>query len=147
MSRTRPQHAGQPSPRATSCSREPATQSKSEPLLREQLRAVYAYDMVAKVPEGDRKDYKIAVNDLGTNILRGGLASAMARLERIGERGMLLRGHIAEAKIPGLTKANASTLPGCVRRLDVSDYMLATREMLRIAAWLKRAVQATLGDD
>jgi hypothetical protein len=27
-----------------------------------------------------------------------------------------------------------------VRRLDVDSYMIATREMLRVAKWLKRAL-------
>jgi len=30
-----------------------------------------------------------------------------------------------------------------VRELDADGYMIATREMLQVATWLKRAVQAT----
>jgi CRISPR-associated protein Cmr5 len=37
----------------------------------------------------------------------------------------------------------ARELPRRVRELDAAGYMIATREILQIAMWLKRAVQAT----
>lgn len=116
-------------------------------VLRGQRRALHAYEVVAKVPEKDRKDYKTAVNDLGANILRSGFAAAMAALERPGDRGKTLLEHLAAAGVPGLEGATKDDLPDRVRRLDVDAYMIATREMLQVAAWLKRAAQATFEDE
>lgn len=114
---------------------------------RDQGRALHAYQAVDGVSKEKRKDYKIAVNDLGANILRSGLAAAMAALERLGDRGETLLDHLATADVPGLDGATRDTLPDRVRRLDVDAYMIATREMIAVATWLKRAVQATFGDD
>lgn len=114
---------------------------------RDQRRALHAYQTVAGVPKERRKDYQIAINDLGANILRSGLAPAMAALERLDERGKMLLDHLATAGVPGLDGATRDTLPDRVRRLDVDAYMIATREMIAVATWLKRAVQATFGDD
>lgn len=116
-------------------------------LLRDQRRAVYAYDVVAQVPRDKRRDYKIAVNDLGANILRSGLCAALAAIQRLGERGDLLLAHLAGADVPGLEGVPAQELPRRVSEVDADTYIIATREMLRLAAWLKRAVQATFGED
>jgi CRISPR-associated protein Cmr5 len=113
---------------------------------RDQQRALHAYSAVATVAKTDRKDYKIAVNDLGANILRSGLVAAMAALERLGVRGKIVLEHLAAAKVPGLDGATPNDLTDRVRRLEVDAYMIATREILAIATWLKRAVQATFGD-
>jgi CRISPR-associated protein Cmr5 len=112
---------------------------------RDQRRALHAYQAVAGVSKP--KDYKIAVNDLGANILRSGLAVAMAALERLGDHGQTLLDHLATADVPGLDGATRDTLPDRVRRLDVDGYMIATREMIAVATWLKRAAQATFEDD
>lgn len=117
-------------------------------LLRDQRRALYAYNSVSEVPEHQRRDYKIVVNDFGANVLRGGLCAAIAGLERekAGRGGLLLE-HLAGAGIPGLEGVSPDDLPGRVRTLDVEAYMIATREVLQIAAWLKRAAQAIFGGD
>jgi CRISPR-associated protein Cmr5 len=114
-----------------------------KPLLRDQRRALHAYESVGKVPEEKREDYKIAVNDFGANILRSGLCAALATLQRLGDRGNLLLGHLASACVPGLEEATAQDLAKRVQKLDVDAYMIATREMLQVAVWLKRAAQAT----
>jgi len=114
-------------------------------LLRDQQRALHAYERVSQVPKEVRRDYETAINDLGANIRQSGLAAAMAALERVGSRGMLVREHLASAGVPGLAGATKDTLPDCVRKLSVDNYMLATRDMLQIAAWLKRAAQASFG--
>lgn len=119
------------------------SEALAKPLLRDQRRALHAYDSVSKVPKEGRKDYEIAVNDLGANILRSGLCAALAAVQRLGRRGELLLKHLAEAGVPGLEKATAEELAKRVRELDVDAYMIATREMLEVAVWLKRAVQAT----
>ncbi len=116
-------------------------------VLRDQRWALHAYNVVAQVPDQQRKDYKIAVNDLGANILRGGLVAAMAAVERLGNRGKLLLEHLASAGIAGLDDATAANLPSRIRELDVDGYILATREMLQVATWLKRATQAMFGED
>lgn len=111
--------------------------------LRDQQRALHAYDAVAAVQRGQQKDYQIAVNDLGANILRSGLCAAIASVQRLGNRGDVLLGHLANANVPGLEGATAQDLAQRVRGLDADSYMMATRELLQIATWLKRAVQAT----
>lgn len=114
---------------------------------RDQRRALHAYEAVAAVPEHRRKDYRIAVNDLGANILRSGLTAAMAAVERLGDRGHTVLDHLATSGVPGLEGATRDDLPRRVRQLDVDAYMIATREMLAVATWLKRAVQATFGEE
>lgn len=114
--------------------------------LRDQQRALHAYQSIAEVPSTDRGNYKIAVNDLGTNILRSGLCAAIANVQRLGKRGDVLLGHLAGASVPGLERATAKTLAEQVRLLDADSYIIATREMLQVATWLKRAVQATFDE-
>lgn len=111
--------------------------------LRDQQRALHAYGAVAGVQPEQRKDYRIAVNDLGANILRSGLCAAIATVQRLGPRGDVLLGHLASAGVPGLQDTTARNLAERVRTLATADYMLATRELLQVATWLKRAVQAT----
>lgn len=120
-----------------------ATDIQSKPALRDQQRALHAYDAVDSVQRAQQTDYQIAVNDLGTNILRSGLCAAIAAVQRLGGRGRLLLGHLATAGVPGLEGATAENLAQKVRSLDADSYMIATRELLQVARWLKRAVQAT----
>ena len=112
-------------------------------MLRDQQRALHAYDAVATVQRGQQKDYELAVNDLGANIIRSGLCAAIASVQRLGSRADVLLGHLASAGIPGLEQATAQNLAQRVRELDADSYMMATRELLQVATWLKRAVQAT----
>ena len=130
---------------------QPASAKKPDPgeggaLLRDQQRALHAYQAVARVPSDKRDDYKILIQELGANIRRSGLVGAMAVLQRMDERAALVLEHLASANIPALGKATKESLPGSVRTLPLDDYMLATREMLKVAAWLKRAAQATFGE-
>jgi CRISPR-associated protein Cmr5 len=121
-----------------------------KPPVRDQRRALHAYEAVAavaKLPTEQQRDYKIAVNDLGANILRSGLCAAIAAVQRLGDRGKLLLDHLAAAGVPGLEGVAAHAIARHVRELDTDAYMIATREMLQVAVWLKRAVQATFGED
>jgi len=122
-----------------------------KPMLRDQQRALHAYEAVGSVQKAQQKDYKIAVNDLGANILRGGLCAALASVQRLDGRGNehanVLLGHLTTAGVPGLEGATAVDLAKRVRELDADGYMIATREMLQVAVWLKRAAQATFGED
>lgn len=121
---------------------------RDAPLLRDQQRALHAYEAVASVPDAQRREYEQVVYDLGATILRNGLASALAALERKRDhRARLLLAHLASYGAPGLHGATGETLPARVRALDAAGYMLATRELLLVATWMKRAVQATFGGD
>ncbi len=115
---------------------------------RDQRWALHAYEVVGEVPRGEQKDYEIAVNELGASILRNGLSAALAALERQkGGRGGILLQHVATAGVTGLAAISGKDLPGRVRQLDVDAYVIATREILQLATWLKRAAQATFGED
>ncbi len=116
-----------------------------KPLLRDQRRALQAYDAVSRVPEEQQRDYEIAVSDLGANILRSGLCAALAAVQRLGSRGEAVLAHLAAADVPGLRGATRTDLACRVCELDAEAYMIATREMLQVALWLKRAVQASFG--
>lgn len=116
-------------------------------VLRDQRRAFHAYEAVANVPQAQQKDYKVAVKDLGANILQSGLCAALASVQRLGQRGELLLEHLASASVSGLEGASAQDIAKRVCELDTDTYMIATREMLEVAKWLKRAVQATFGGD
>lgn len=121
--------------------------ANQKPLLRDQQRALHAYGAISGVREAQQKDYQIAVKDLGANILRSGLCAAIATVQRLGNRGDALLSHLASAGVPGLEGATMQNLARKVRELDADGYMIATREMLEIAVWLKRAVQATFGEE
>jgi CRISPR-associated protein Cmr5 len=117
-------------------------------LYRDQERALHAYASVEKAMEADgrARDYRIAVNDLGTNVRRLGLAGALSQIEADARKhrqaSTMLLEHLAGAKITGLQGVGGTQLPDRARRLDVVEYMLATRELLQVATWFKRAVQA-----
>jgi len=114
---------------------------------RQQDWALHAYRQVAEVPQGKRNEYRITVNDLGANVLRTGLAGAVAVLEREEKRGGgLVLTHLAAASIAGLVPATGSDLGARVRGLGLDEYMIATREVLQVATWLRRAVQATFDE-
>jgi CRISPR-associated protein Cmr5 len=120
---------------------------KGSNVTRDQRFALHAYKAVASVEAKAKKDYKIAVYDFGTNVLRSGLAAAVATLERRDDKGVkFLREHLAMAGIVGLKGVTAETLPDRVRDLDIDEYIMATRELLHLTLWLKRAVQATIKD-
>lgn len=114
-------------------------------VLRDQQRALHAYESVGNMLQAQgNDDYRIAVNDLGANILRSGLCAALASVQRVRDRGgEVLLGHLASAGVPGLESATAGDLAKRVRELNADGYMIATREILQVVTWLKRAVQAT----
>ena len=123
----------------------PAEPNGSAPRLRQQVWALHAYQVVDQVSREDRDDYEIVVNGLGANVLRGGLAAAMAALERQDRRGRLLLQHLASAGFTGLDGATEDDLPDRVRHLDLDGYVIVSREVLQFATWLRRAIQAPGG--
>jgi CRISPR-associated protein Cmr5 len=119
---------------------------------RQQTRALHAYARVGDVPPRERETYKTQVYALGAAVLRNGLAAALAFLERelASEKGKQERpvgrllDDLAGAELAGVPpKTPGLKLPDTVRRLDMSEYMLATRELLQTLIWFRRAVQAT----
>ncbi len=116
-------------------------------ITRDQKRARHAYDRVRAVDAGLRDEYKTLLFALGPNVMRSGLAAALAFVERETTRThaaeVFLR-DVATFGLPGLAGAGAD-LPARVRALDnVETYMLATREVLALTVWFRRAAQALL---
>lgn len=116
---------------------------------RDQERAIFAYDCVKQIrtkQAGKEQfdDYKSMVQDFGATVMRNGLAAALAFVaRRKGEASPAFLAQLAGAGIPGLEKTkDGAGLLAAVCKLDVDEYMLATREVLHLAVWLRRAVQA-----
>jgi CRISPR type III-B/RAMP module-associated protein Cmr5 len=116
---------------------------KEPRLTKDQQRAHDAYQLVAKVKFDERDEYEIAVKRLGANVLRSGLCAALADLMRRGSKASTVLAHLASFKIPGLLPEDeGENLLQKANNLDVSRYMLATRETLQAVMWLKRACEA-----
>lgn len=125
-------------------------------MTRDQKRAIFAYERVKQVKKADRetqKEYRTLVQGLGPLLLRSGLVTALAflqrrRKDRENAPANLLFRHLAEADIPGLRvdQPEEATDQLCehARHLDLETTMLATRHLLKVVEWLKRAVEATL---
>lgn len=121
-------------------------------LTRDQTLARFAHECVEAISPEIADDYRIMANDLGATILQCGLCTAIAYLQRriIKGHGMHkkhdMRQHIvqalATARIPSITKkTKGDDLYRVVQSLPVDAYVMATRETLRFACWLRRAVQ------
>jgi CRISPR-associated protein Cmr5 len=116
-------------------------------ITRDQKRARHAYDCVRAVEAKQRDDYKTLVFGLGPSVMRSGLAAALAFVEREKKRTPAAARFLsdlgaADAGLPGLA-GSGEELPARVRALDdVETYMLATREVLKLTVWFRRAVQA-----
>ncbi len=116
---------------------------------REQVRAERAYVRVGEVARdksGLADEYKAIANGFGALVLKNGLVAALAFVQRSGNTDARDRylDDLAGAKVPGLEGATKTDLFQRVLALDVSAYMLATRELLAVALWLRRAAQVTL---
>lgn len=110
---------------------------------REQRRAAHAYEVVrAAQDEGGVgwSRYQGLVMGLPVVILRCGLVGAVAWLRR-QEGGDRVCRDLARAKIPGIDGKPDALLP-TVCALPLPQYMVASREALKVASWLKRAAQA-----
>jgi CRISPR-associated protein Cmr5 len=111
-------------------------------ITRDQQRARHAYQCVGQV-QNNREDYKIIVHDFGANIIRSGLVAAISFIERNKNTQVveLFFQHLATASIPNIPN-NGSQLPNKIRDLELEQYILVTREILKILVWFKRATQA-----
>jgi CRISPR-associated protein Cmr5 len=110
----------------------------------DQRRAYHAYNCVSEVT--NLKEYKVLVNGLGPNIIRSGLVAALAFLQRYRSPDVKKQfaQHIAsglpqEWKVPN----ELDEFVAHVRKVDNMQYMLITREIMRLTLWFKRAVQAS----
>lgn len=119
---------------------------------RDQIRAKHAYDCVRGVGTGESKltlkEYASQIQTVAGTIRRGGLAVAAATLDRL--KAATLQKHLIDSGIAGIPKATPTTsLSRVIYEMDAETYMIATREALAVAIWLKRAaegVAATKGD-
>jgi hypothetical protein len=119
----------------------------------DQLRAATAFDCAADVANnypGEQAEYRTAAMSLGGHVRRNGLVATLAYYQKNPKVAwaQLLFKHISEAGIHGLTDDDPDeppifAIPRRARALARPDYLLATREMLRFALWLRRAAQAT----
>lgn len=117
------------------------------PLLRDQERATIAYQCVAgtsTLPDDARRAYKGLVLSVGVDIRRLGLSGALAVLER-DRHGRVLLEHLARAPMRRRPLANQEPA-AWVRELDLTTYMVVTRELLLFVVWLRRAAQALVKD-
>ncbi|GAB4510278.1 MAG: hypothetical protein Tsb0020_27360 [Haliangiales bacterium] len=117
---------------------------------RDQVRASHAYacvDRARAMPSKERQSYRSQVNDLGATIMRNGLVAALAFIRRRGdEAAIALLADLAGYDTHGLgQKDDVEKFIAAVRELDVDQYMLATRDLLALAVWLRRAIVG-LGD-
>lgn len=107
-------------------------------LTRDQERAAFAWRCLGGLT-GDRKKYTTAVQTFAGTLRRGGLAVAVATLDRLEARE--LKQHLCEARIAGFPP-RAEQLAATVFAMDAAAYMIATREAIAVAVWLKRAAEA-----
>jgi hypothetical protein len=125
---------------------QPAAAPSLRPLRKDQQRALSAYAWADKAKRANQlDDYEIAVQAFAATLLRSGFAAAVSVLERNAKRDGFERllDNLASCPLPGIPAADPNTWPGNVRALaDVSRYMQATRELLALLAWLRRACRA-----
>ena len=126
---------------------------------KDQQRALssYAWAKEAAKDPNVLKEYTIAAQGFAGALLRGGFAGAASALERDakpednknGRPGFrLLLGHLASYALPGIPVGEAAAWAGKVRGLaDLGSYMLATREMIALLSWLRRACRALGGEN
>jgi CRISPR-associated protein (Cas_Cmr5) len=116
------------------------------PLRTDQQRALAAYGWAAAASkENHLVEYQIAVQSFAAALLRSGFAAAVAVLERNKTRAGFERllGNLSDWPLSGIGKITASEWPAKVRGLDsVTEYMLATRELILLLGWLRRACRA-----
>jgi len=114
-------------------------------MLRDQKRAFDAFRLAKQASAKGKQfgDYRNAANDLPVHLVRSGLVAALANLQRVvaGRPGaMQFRADLCAA-LPVHLKAPTDELLDWAAKLSTDQYMLASREMMKLAVWFKRAVQ------
>ena len=126
------------------------TNKPKSTLNRDQQRAAWAYESVyGLATEVSFDNYRTLVNGLGANLIRSGLVATISFVQRYHDKEArdALFEHLGNegglAHLECIRKRpTEEPLPTTIRGLKLEDYMLATREMMRLAQWLKRACQA-----
>ncbi len=119
-------------------------------ITRDQKRALLAYEQVDALANDKQRfdNFATLVNNLGAQIIRSGLAAALAFAERYRDQDAVthllsaIAAHLGKLNVPGIQQPNDRNIAGQIRALSVADYMLVTRELLKLIIWLKRAIQA-----
>lgn len=120
---------------------------------RDQQRARYAHECIDDVlATATRADYRAMANEFGANVMRCGLCAALAFIEREQTRTTAaaqfldhLARHLSDAGRKLLPRdVSGANLHAAVRTVGLDDYMVLTREALRLALWLRRAAQARI---
>ena len=117
-------------------------------LRKDQERALTAYRWAGEAKAANPsliEEYETAVQGFAAALLRSGLAVAVSVLERSANRGgfALLLAHLGGWKLPGIDGVPATDWPGRVRLIsNVGQYMQATRELVALLSWLRRACRA-----
>ena len=112
---------------------------------RDQARAQHAYACVDSFATNQPRhldSYASLVNGFGATVMRNGLVAALAFVQRRGDeaaRAFIV--HLSRGDVPGLT--GKPDLLQAVIALDVDQYLVATREVLALAVWFRRAKQAS----
>jgi len=129
-----------------------AASSPLRALRKDQERALSAYAWANKAKQlGALDDYEIAVQSFAATLLRSGFAAAVSVIERNAKlepegkpNGFtLLLDSLAAHPLPGIPNTLGVHWPDKVRALaDLGDYMHATREMIALLAWVRRACRA-----
>ena len=117
-------------------------------ISRDQERALHAYKRVAETAQTAKtfENYGRIVDDFGICVKRLGLSAALADVQRRGgPAAEAFFDHVATHGLPKLLGATGTTLLRAIRELDMFDYLLVSKETLKLASWLKRAVQAYRG--
>jgi hypothetical protein len=143
---SQPPAAAQPQPEAPLRNAAPEQKASPRQLRKDQERALTAYSWAeAARRDGKLDEYEIAVQSFAAALLRSGFAAAVSVLERSKERDgfKLLLDDLANRPLLGIAATSAADWPASVRALgDVTQYMQATRELMLLLGWLRRACRA-----
>ena len=115
-------------------------------IRKDQTRALKAYEWAANA-KGSKHlgDYEIAVQSFSASLLRSGFSVAVSVLERSKERPAFaqLLNNLGAFQLPGLPADTKTPWPERVRGMtDTVKYMQATRELIALMTWLRRACRA-----
>lgn len=99
------------------------------------------------VAAAQSKAWKTAAMSFGSEVQRCGLLQAVAFLHRGQDKGVALRltecvrDHLIQVRILAPDEPESPLLT-ILRGVSTDEYMMATREVLALSLWLRRATQA-----
>ena len=116
-------------------------------MMLEHRRMHRAFTTVEEAVEaGQFKAWKTAVMSFGSEVQRCGLLQAVAFLHRGQDKGVALRltesvrDHLIQVRILQVREPRKPLLT-ILRSVSTDEYMMATREVLALSLWLRRATQ------